>query len=343
MLVLGIESSCDETSAAVVKDGRIVLADVVASQDRFHLPYGGVVPEIACRAHLRMIVPVIRRALDEAGVGPEQTGAVAAVHTPGLIGALLVGLNAAKTIAWLHDLPLIPVNHLHAHAYAAALGRTDPLFPCVSLVASGGHTSIFHSRSPIDHDLLGATIDDAAGEAFDKAAKILGLGYPGGPEIDRVARNGNPAAVAFPRTRLGANSLDFSFSGIKTAVLYHCRGQNAREQARTLSTQEVADTAAAFQEAVVDVLTEKLIAAARRVGVARIAVGGGVAANSRLRDRLKQASAANGLDLALPPPRYCIDNAAMAAGIGYHLYAAGRVGRLSLDASPTAKRAPTST
>ena len=338
MLILGIETSCDETSAALVSDGRRVLADVVASQDRLHLPYGGVVPEIACRAHLRTILPVIRRAFDDAGIGVEALDAVAVVHAPGLIGALLIGISTAKTLAWLHDLPLVAVNHLHAHAYAAALGREEPFFPCATLVASGGHTSIFHSRTPIEHDLLGATLDDAAGEAFDKVAKILGLGYPGGPHIDQVARRGNPRAISFPRTRLGADSLDFSFSGIKTAVLYHCRGQNARAPARELTGQEVADTAAAFQESVVDVLVEKLVVAARRVGAVRIAVGGGVASNSRLRERLKEASEANRLELVLPPPRYCIDNAAMVAGIGYHLYQAGRVSDLSLDAAPTVKR-----
>ena len=340
MLILGIETSCDETSAALVSDGKRVLADVVASQDSLHLPYGGVVPEIACRAHLRTILPVIRRALDQAGVELARVDAVAVANTPGLIGALLIGLTAAKTLAWVHDLPLIPVNHLHAHAYAAALERDAPLFPCVTLVASGGHTSLYHSRSPLDHRLLGATLDDAAGEAFDKVAKILGLGYPGGPHIDRVARNGNPAAVAFPRTRLAPDSLDFSFSGIKTAVLYHCRGQNARAPARDLTEQEVADTAAAFQESVVDVLVEKLIHAARRVSAVRIAVGGGVAANSRLRERLNQAARAWRLELVLPPPRYCLDNAAMVAGVGYHLYKAGSTSDLSVDAVPTERRTP---
>lgn len=338
MLVLGIETSCDETAAAVVRDGHETLASIVASQDELHSPYGGVVPEIACRAHLVTLLPVVCGALDEAGVGAGDLDAVAVARAPGLVGSLLIGLTAAKTIAWLHGLPLVGVNHLHAHTYAAALERNAPLFPCVSLVASGGHTSLFHSRTPVEHDLLGATLDDAAGEAFDKVAAILGLGYPGGPHVDRAAHTGDPRAVAFPRTRLKPGSFDFSFSGIKTAVLYHCRGQGGRGKARVLSTQEVADIAASFQEAVVDVLVEKVLAAARRTGVERITVGGGVAANTRLRDRLKHAARSEGLELALPPMRYCVDNAAMVAGIGYHLFQAGRTSALSLDADPTAQR-----
>ena len=369
MLILGIETSCDETAAALVRDGREVVSGVVASQDRLHLPYGGVVPEIACRAHLRTILPVIQRALDEGGARISDLDAVAVAHHPGLIAALLIGLTAAKTLAWCHDLPLIGVNHLHAHAYAAALGRAEPIFPCVSLVASGGHTTLFHSRSPVDHEPLGATRDDAAGEAFDKVAGILGLGYPGGPHIDRAARRGNPRAIPFPRTRLGPDSLDFSFSGIKTAVLYHCRGQNARAPARKLSEQEVADVAASFQEAVVDMLVENSIKAARRVAANRMVIGGGVAANSRLRERLREAAHAprqrrrqpagtgvrdptpnctirahlqavgppDRLELVLPPLRHCIDNAAMVAGLGYHLYRAGRTHDLSLDATPTGR------
>jgi len=338
LLILGIETSCDETAVALARDGREVLADVVASQDRLHLPYGGVVPEIACRAHLRTILPVINRALAEAGARATDLEAVAVAHHPGLIGALLIGLTAAKTIAWLHDLPLIGVNHLHAHAYAAALGRPEPVFPCVCLVASGGHTSLFHSRSPIAHSLLGSTRDDAAGEAFDKVAAILGLGYPGGPQIDRAAKAGDPHAISFPRTRFGGGSLDFSFSGIKTAVLYHCRGQNARDVGRELSEQEKADVAAGFQEAVVDVLVERLVEAARRLNIGRMVIGGGVAANSRLRERLQQVADDNRLELLLPPVRHCIDNAAMIAGIGYHLHRAGMTHDLSLDATPTAGR-----
>jgi len=340
MLILGIETSCDETAAAVVRDGRQVLSSVVASQDKLHLPYGGVVPEIACRAHLVTLLPVLHRALQEAKISVADLDAVAVVNTPGLVGALLIGITAAKTVAWLQGLPLIGVNHLHAHVYAAALEREAPLFPCASLVASGGHTCIFHSRSPIDHELLGATLDDAAGECFDKAAGILGLGYPGGPAIDRAARAGNPRAIPFPRIRLDGDALNFSFSGIKTAVLYHCRGQDARRPKPALTEQEVADVAASFQEAVVDALVEKLLEAARRVGASRLCIGGGVAANSRLRARLEEAAQRRGLELALPPIRYCMDNAAMVAGVAWHLHAAGKVSDLTLDASPTARRDP---
>jgi N6-L-threonylcarbamoyladenine synthase len=339
MLFLGIETSCDETAAAVVRDGRQVLSSIVASQDQLHLPYGGVVPEIASRAHLTAVLPVIRRALGEAKVGLADLDGVAVTHTPGLVGALLIGVTAAKTLAWLQGLPILGVNHLHAHVYAAALDRDAPVFPCVSLVASGGHTSLFSSRSPIEHETLGATLDDAAGEAFDKAASILGLGYPGGPSIDRAARSGDRSAIAFPRTRLGGkNSLDFSFSGIKTAVLYHCRGQNARTPRPPPTGQEIADVAASFQEAMVDTLVEKLLEAAHRACASRIAIGGGVAANSRLRERLADAAQRRRLELVLPPIRYCMDNAAMVAGIAHPLYAAGRVNDLTLDALPTERR-----
>jgi len=338
MIVLGLESSCDETAASVVRDGREVLSNVVASQDQLHLPYGGVVPEIACRAHLAALLPAVERALADAGVTARDLDAVAVAHKPGLVGALLIALTGAKTIAWLHDLPLIGVNHLHAHVYAAALDRDAPPFPCVSLVASGGHTSLYHSRSAWEHDLMGATLDDAAGEAFDKVAGILNLGYPGGPAIDRAARLGNPKAVRFPRARLDAESLDFSFSGLKTAVLYHCRDRDAIRPGEARSDRETADIAASFQEAVVDVLTDKLLRAARRCAVGTVTIGGGVAANSRLRERIADGARRNGLALVLPPAKYCLDNAAMAAGIGYHLHKAGRVSDLTLDADPTAER-----
>ena len=338
MIVLGLESSCDETAVALVRDGRDVLAGVVASQDELHLPYGGVVPEIACRAHLLTLLPAVLRAFRDSGVDPVSVDAVAVANKPGLVGALLIAVTGAKTFAWLHDKPLIGVNHLHAHVYAAALGREAPPFPSVGLVASGGHTSLYHSRSAWEHDLLGATIDDAAGEAFDKVASILALGYPGGPHIDRAAREGDPAAVRFPRALLGRESLDFSFSGLKTAVLYHCRGQDANNPRGPLSERETADVAASFQEAVVDVLVEKLLRAARQTSAGRITVGGGVAANSRLRERLAAEAAERGLELVLPPIKYCVDNAAMVAGIGYHLLKAGQTSDLTLDADPTAER-----
>ena len=338
MRILGIETSCDETAAAVVCDGVDVLASVVASQEELHIPYGGVVPEIACRAHLQTLTPTIRQALAKSHTDMDAIDAVAVAHRPGLVGALLIGLTGAKTLAWVLDKPLVGVNHLHAHAYAAALDRKEPLFPCVSMVASGGHTSIFHSHSACEHELLGATLDDAAGEAFDKVASILDLGYPGGPHIDRVARAGNPRAIRFPRTRLGPDSLDFSFSGIKTAVLYHVRGRDPKDPRPALSEQERADVAAGFQEAVVDVLVEKLIAAAHRMDVQRLSLGGGVAANGRLRECMQEAADREGLELILPPIHHCVDNAAMVAGIAYHLIRSGKTSDLTLDADPTAQR-----
>ncbi len=339
MRILGIETSCDETAAAVVEDGRRVLSSVVATQDRLHLPYGGVVPEIASRAHLAAILPVLHRALEESKTSLDEIDAVAVVNAPGLVGALLVGLTSAKTVSWLIDRPLVGVNHLHAHIYACALERAEPLFPCVSLVASGGHTSLFHSRSPLEHELLGCTLDDAAGEAFDKAASLLDLGYPGGPAIDRAARAGDRRAIAFPRMKLkAADSLDFSFSGIKTAVLYHCRGPNGR-QPRLLSDQEKANVSASFQEAVVDTLVDRLTSAAERTQEGRIAIGGGVTANSRLRERLTDAAKRRGLELVMPPMRFCVDNGAMVAGLAWHLLQAGRVADLTLDVLPTSRAA----
>ncbi len=336
MLILGIETSCDETAAAVVRDGVETLSSVVATQDKLHIPYGGVVPEIACRAHLLTMLPVLHRAVEEAKLRPEDLEAVAVVNAPGLVGSLLIGVTAAKTFAWLRGLPLVGVNHLHAHIYAAALDRRATVFPCVSLVASGGHTSLFHSRSPIEHELLGATRDDAAGEAFDKAASLLGLSYPGGPAIDRAARAGNRKAVRFPRARLDPDALDFSFSGVKTAVLYHCRGQDGRTP-RPMTERETSDVAAAFQEAVVEALTDRVMAAVERTGAERVAVGGGVAANSRLREELQNVTRRRGVELLLPPMKFCIDNGAMVAGLGWHLLKAGRTSDLWLDACPTAK------
>lgn len=340
MRVLGIETSCDETAAAVVEDGRRVLSNIVASQDALHVPYGGVVPEIACRAHLRALLPVIQEALREADTQIEEIDALAVSHHPGLIGSLLIGLTASKTLAWLYDRPLVAVNHLHAHAFAAALEHQGDVFPCVALVASGGHTVLFHSRGPREHDLLGATIDDAAGESFDKVASLLGLPYPGGPAIDRAARNGNPKAVRFPRTMLEKGSLDFSFSGLKTAVLYHVHGRDMTAPRRALSDRETADVAASFQEAVVDVLLAKLLLAAQKTNVRRITVGGGVAANSRLRERLLSAADERGIEVLLPRVRFCVDNAAMIAGQGCHLLEAGETAPLDLGARPTVRRSP---
>ncbi len=336
MLILGIETSCDETSAAVVADGRDVRSNVVQSQIDIHRIYGGVVPEIACRAHIETIQPVVEKALAEAGVeGPAGLDAIAVTSAPGLVGALLVGVSMAKTMALAAGKPLIGVDHVHGHIYACKLAFPELEYPCVSLVVSGGHTSLYLSKSEIDHELLGATIDDAAGEAFDKVAKILGLGFPGGPAIERFARGHDPRRVHFKRTL--PDKLDFSFSGIKTGVLYHVRGQDAKHP-RTLSEEERADTAAGFQESVVDVLVEQAFRACARTGTRAIAVGGGVACNGRLREKMSERAAREGVACRFPPPSFCTDNAAMIAGLGYPLFRAGRVSDLSLDATPTKNR-----
>jgi len=325
MLILGIETSCDETAAAIVEDGARVRSSVVASQEHLHAKYGGVVPEIACRAHVESVVPIIDQALERAGAGLRDLDAIAVTQCPGLIGALLIGLAAAKTLSWLLDLPLLAVNHIEAHLYAPALEA--PLeYPLVGLVASGGHTVLLRATSPIDTEVMGTTTDDAAGEAFDKASAVLGLTYPGGPAIDRAARTGDPAAIDFPRTMLEAGSLDFSFSGIKTAILYKCYGQNVHGRDGTPPPPAaVPDLAASFQEAVVDVLVAKSIRAALSAGVHTLVIGGGVGCNSRLRTRLADEAAKVGIALRFAPPALCTDNAAMVAGLAAHLLCAGRV------------------
>jgi len=334
MVILGIETSCDETCAAVVEDGRRVRSNVVASQVDLHRKYGGVVPEIASRAHLEALVPVVEESLAGAGVACADLDAVAVVNRPGLIGSLLLGVTAAKTLAWLHAKPLLGIDHVEGHIYAACLERETLPFPCVALIVSGGHTSLYRCDGPSRQTLLGATTDDAAGEAFDKVASILGLPYPGGPSIDAAAERGSPRAVAFSRPWLGRESFDFSFSGVKTAVLYHVRGQGAQAKQRKtdLSEQGIADVAASFQECVVDVLVGKTIRAADACGLDRVVVGGGVAANRRLRARLQAEAEAVGLGLVLPEMRFCTDNAAMVAGLADHHLRAGRVDDLDLVA-----------
>jgi N6-L-threonylcarbamoyladenine synthase len=330
VLILGIETSCDETAAAVVEDGRRIVSSVVASQEHLHRKYGGVVPEIACRAHVEAIVATIDEAMAKAHLALDHLHGVAATNRPGLIGALLIGLTAAKAIAWAKGLPFCAVSHIHAHIYASVLHEPDLPRPFVALVASGGHTTIALCRSPIEIELLGSTTDDAAGEAFDKVAKLLELGYPGGPIIDQLAREGCRDAFELPRTYLEPGSLDFSFSGVKTAVLYRWRGQNALGVA--CSPDQKPDMAASFQEAVVRVLVDKTLAAARQKGVRDVAVGGGVACNSRLREALVDAAGTDGLRVHFPPPALCTDNAAMIAGLAYHYLAAGRSSALHVDA-----------
>ena len=335
MLILGIETSCDETSASVVKDGKEILSNIIFSQEVLHRQYGGVVPELACRAHLESILGVINGAIAEAKVTLADINAVAVVNTPGLIGSLLIGITAAKSLCLALDVPLITINHLFAHIYANNLESDAIQYPAISMVVSGGHTSLFLSESPTRHTQLGGTIDDAAGEAFDKIAKILDLGYPGGPIVDKVAKLGNPSAVAFPRSFLGVDSLDFSFSGLKTAVLYHHRGQDVKKTpAKVSSEREIADVAASFQEAVVDVLVAKIALAARIYPARCVMVGGGVASNSRLRQRLKDKSAEMGIPAYFPTSRLCTDNAAMVAGLAYVKYSEGDVSGLNIEAIP---------
>ncbi len=340
MYVLTIETTCDETAAAVIAEGPQVVSSVVASQEPLHERFGGVVPEIASRAHLERILPVIDQAVREAGISLQQLDAVAVANTPGLVGSLLVGLCAAKTLCVTLDLPLVAVNHIQAHIYACRLAADEHVFPCVAAVVSGGHTSLYACRSPLEFELLGATIDDAAGEAFDKVASMLGLGFPGGPAIDKAARSGDRAAYRFPRAFLkDAERLDFSFSGLKTAVRYAIAKPGQQLDAGRLSPQEVADLAASFQEAVVDCLVEKCRQALQRTGLPTLCLGGGVAANRRLRERMEQMAEQVGVRLVIAPLKLCTDNAAMGA-IALEQLASGDVAPLDLDVYPGLIRHP---
>jgi len=336
-LLLGIESSCDETAAAVVRGGRETLSSVVHSQASLHAVHGGVVPEIAGRSHLEQILPVVDEALKRAGIELDAIDAIAVTTKPGLIGSLLVGVSAAKTLAWTRGLPLVPVHHIEAHVYAAAMEAPDGErpYPCLALVVSGGHTAIYRARSETEIEWLGATLDDAAGEAFDKVAHLLGLPYPGGPSVSRLAESGDAEAIRFPRYRHGGTEPAFSFSGIKTAVLYHLRGQDAL--APTPPPEEIpdrADVAASFESTVVDVLVEETIRTARAEGLSTVLVAGGVACNRRLRKEMNERGGRAGLRVLFPSPAYCTDNAVMIAGLGFHLLRAGRTAGLDLDASP---------
>ena len=331
--ILTLETTCDETAAAVVDEHLEVLASVVASQERLHEQFGGVVPEIAARAHVERILPVIDETLKRAGLTLDELDAIAVANTPGLAGSLLVGLAAAKGLCLATGLPLVAVNHLQAHIYACRLAARQEVFPCIGLIASGGHSSLYRCRTALDFDLLGGTIDDAAGEAFDKVASMLGLPFPGGPAIERAARDGNPKAHSFPRPFLKDDRLDFSFSGLKTAVRYRIAGPGRPPATAQLNPQEVADLAASFQEAVVDCLIGKSMAALERTGLAILCVGGGVAANARLREQLESATAQRGVTLHIPPLRLCTDNAVMGA-IALERLKAGLVEPLDLDVYP---------
>jgi tRNA N6-adenosine threonylcarbamoyltransferase len=332
VLFLALETSCDETAAAVFTDEPRVLSSVVASQNDLHARFHGVVPEIAARAHLRNLLPVIDRALRQANVTLDDIGCVAVHNTPGLVGALLVGVSAAKMLAVARRVPLIAVNHIASHIYACRLAAGRDIFPCVGLVVSGGHTALFHCDDALHMRLLGGTRDDAAGEAFDKVAAILGLGFPGGPAVERDAAGGNPEAYGFPRSFLNDPRLEFSFSGLKTAVLYTVHGQDV-SRAEPPPGQLRADVAASFQQAVVDVLVAKCRQALRQTGLKRLAVGGGVTANRAFRAGLEAMAAAEGAELFIPPMALCTDNAAMAA-LAVEKWRLGQFAPLDLDAEP---------
>jgi len=327
MLTLGIETSCDETAAAVLRDDK-VLSSVVSSQIDIHKKYGGVVPELASREHLKNLVPIIREALAAAAVSLGDIGLVAVTYTPGLIGALLVGVSAAKAIAYARGVPLIGVHHGEGHILAAHIEYPDIGYPYVALLVSGGHTALYHVKGLGDYRMLGQTRDDAAGEAYDKVAKLMGLEYPGGPVIDRLAREGDPEAIKFPRARL--DGYDFSFSGLKTAVRNHVALFTSRDTGLDPKLR-ARDVAAGFQAAVVDTLVEKTMQAAKETGVRRIVVAGGVAANSELRRRMDEQAAGHGIRLYLPGMFYCIDNAAMIALAGYLRHCRGETSGLDLN------------
>ncbi len=345
-LTLGIETSCDETAAAVVDGNGKIRSNIVASQVKLHAPYGGIVPELASRRHLEMIGPVIRLAVREAGIDFADLTGVAVTVGPGLVGSLLVGVSAAKALAYTLQKPLVAVNHIEGHLYAGLLDHPHLAYPYVALVASGGHTHQYHAEAAGTYRLLGCTRDDAAGEAFDKVAKLLGLPYPGGPHIEQVASAGDPRAVLLPRPILGHGSLDFSFSGLKTAVIHYLEGRGKRVPRRRGETktgathpepappspQLVADIAASFQQAVVDVLTRNAIKAAKRVGATRILLTGGVACNRSLRQHLARRATRDGIEVYWPRPDLCTDNAAMIAAAGYARLGRGEVAPLALNA-----------
>ena len=342
-LILAVESSCDETGIAIVENGRRILANVVASQVAMHAASGGIVPEVAARAHLRWIVPVLDEAWATAGLSWEDITAVAVTEGPGLAGSLLVGINFAKTLAYVHGKPLVPVNHLEGHLYAAWLADenrevAEPIFPLVALIVSGGHTFLVAMRDHLEYTLLGETVDDAAGEAFDKVGRLLGLPYPGGPAIMKAAAGATQHDVVFPRAWLG-DSFDFSFSGLKTAarrtIATETDGEGTSIGQAALPDDRVAELADGFQESVVDVLVTKTLRAARRYGARSVVLGGGVAANSVLRDRLAAGAAAAGFPLVVPRPSLCTDNGAMIGAAAARRWAAGARAGLDLDARPS--------
>ena len=341
MLILGIESSCDETAFAVVESGRRVLSNTIASQVEIHARYGGVVPEIASRAHLEACAPLLLECLAEAGATMAEIGAIAVTRGPGLAGCLLVGTEFAKGLALRFGLPVVCVHHIAAHAWSPQLHRgrdawgasgesTSAFKPYLALVASGGHSSLIAVCGPLEYQTLGETMDDAVGEAYDKVAKLLGLGYPGGPLLDKLAQGGNPTAFEFPRPLMKGDGLDFSFSGLKSAVARLIEDRTRRQEA--LEEQQIADVAASFQAACVDVLLTKASRALEQTGLRRLALTGGVACNRSLREAAPQRL--KGIDLAIPDPEFCTDNAAMIAGLGYWVHESGGASGLGFNAAP---------
>lgn len=324
MIILGIDTSCDDTTAGVVEDGKHVLSNVVHSQIKYHSPYGGVVPELASRAHLRNIIPVVEESLKRAGLKICDLQGVSVTVGPGLVGSLLVGLYYAKGLTYANDLPLCGINHLEGHILSIFLEEDPPNFPFIALTVSGGHTSLYLVQGFGKYLQMGQTLDDAAGEAFDKVAKILGLGYPGGPVIEEYASKGRKDIVNFPRAYMSPDSLDFSFSGLKTSVSLFIKEWKETKRNQGISTSDIASS---FQEAVMDVLIEKVIRAKEKAGVNTVVVGGGVACNTRLREKLDEKASSDGFSVFYSRPAYCTDNGAMIAAAGFHRLASGeRIG-----------------
>jgi N6-L-threonylcarbamoyladenine synthase len=321
VLILGIDTSCDDTSASVVEDGTRIVSNVISNQDEIHRKYGGIVPELASRRHIEMIVPVVHEAMNAAHASFVDISAISVSHGPGLIGSLLIGVCFSKSLSYVHGIPLVAVNHLEGHISSISLEKTRPDFPFIALVVSGGHTSIYRVDDFGSYKELGRTRDDAAGEAFDKVAKLLGFGYPGGPSIDREALKGNAESIRFPRAHL-RGSLDFSFSGLKTAVLNHLKKYPDYDRA---------DISASFQQAVVDVLVQKTIHAAESEGIKRVVLSGGVSANSSLRKKMKEEAGEKEILVYLPSMHLCTDNAAMIASAGFYRFNKGELADLSLN------------
>ncbi len=352
MLILGIDTSCDDTSAAVVEDGERIISNIISSQTEIHTKYGGIVPELASRRHIEMIVPVFNEALRAAGVTLEHLSAIAVCHGPGLIGSLLVGCSFAKALCYARNIPLVAVNHLEGHVFSAFLEKEKPLLPFIALIVSGGHTCLYRVSGFQKYRELGRTRDDAAGEAYDKVSKLLGLGYPGGPVIDKRAHDGNPDAIHFPRAYV-PESLDFSFSGVKTAVLNYLKSEASNHNAELRSKKSglmksidiyskflaknpalINDIAASFQASVVDVLVRKTEWAMKKTRIKRVTLSGGVAANSELRKRMQEMGVDRNAEIFIPSVPLCTDNAAMIAAAGYHHFKAGN--RAHLDLNPKA-------